>query len=85
MRVFWHQGGLHVHPESKREGQLLGELFNDLKVGKPPELDGPTCSGQTLGGQDLADFVVVNHQVLPSSEVLTRNNKQPVIAINKLR
>jgi hypothetical protein len=85
MRVFWHQGGLHVHPESKREGQLLTELFNCLKVGKPPELSGPTSSGQTSSGQDLADCIVVNHQIPPSSQVLTRNDKNPVIAINKLR
>lgn len=85
MRIFWHQGGLQVHPEGKREGQLLGELFKGLTVGRPPELDGPTSSGQTLGGQDLADCIVGDHQVSPSSEVLTRNNKQPVIAINKLR
>jgi hypothetical protein len=83
--VFWHQGGLHVHPESKREGQLLGELLNGLKVGKPPELDGPTTSGQSLGGQDLQDCLAGDHQILPSSNVLESHNKQTVVAINKVR
>ncbi len=23
MRIFWHQGGLHVHPESKREAMKV--------------------------------------------------------------
>lgn len=85
MRIFWHQGGLHVHPESKREGQLLTELFDSLKMGKPPELSGPTSSGQTLGGQDLADCIVGDHQVSPSGQILARNDKNPVIAIDKLR
>ena len=85
MRVFWHQGGLHVHPESKREGQLLVELFDHLKVGKPPELSGATNSGHTSGGQDLLDCLVGNHEILPSGEVLEPHNKQTVISINKLR
>ena len=85
MRVFWHQGGLHIHPESKREGQLLGELLNDLKVGRPPELDGPTTSGDTSSGQDLFDGIVRDHQVPPSSVVLNRDHKQTVIPIHKLR
>jgi hypothetical protein len=85
MRIFWHQGGLHVHPDSKREGQLLAELFNGLKIGKPPELDGPTSSGQTSSGQDLADCIIGDHQIPPSSVVLNLNHKQTVIPIHKLR
>ena len=85
MRIFWHQGGLQVHPESKREGQLLVELFDQLKVGKPPELEGATSSGHTLGGQDLLDCLVGDHEPLPSGKVLTPNNKQAVIPIHKLR
>lgn len=85
MRIFWHQGGLHVHPESKREGQLLAELFDDLKFGKPPELERATSSGCTSGGQELLDALVGNHQILPSSDILQPHNKQTVVSINKLR
>ena len=85
MRVFWHQGGLHVQPEGKRESQLLGELLKVLKVERPPELDGPTSTGQTSGGQDLLDCLAVDHEIPPSSIVLNRDNKQTVVPINKLR
>jgi hypothetical protein len=85
MRVFWHQGGLHVHPESKREGQLLAELFDHLKIGKPPELEGATSSGHTSGGQDLLDCIVGDYQIPPSGVVLESNHKQTVIPIHKLR
>lgn len=85
MRVFWHQGGLHIQPEGKRESHLLGELLKGLKVERPPEIDGPTCTGQTSGGQDLLDCLVVDHQVLPSGVVLQSDNKQTVVPINKLR
>ena len=85
MRVFWHQGGLHVHPESEREGQLLVELYDQLKIGKPLELSGAVSSGQTLGGQELLDCLSGDHQIFPSGNVLESHNKQTVVPINKLR
>jgi hypothetical protein len=38
MRIFWHEGGLHIHPESEREGRMLVEIVDRLKFEKPPEM-----------------------------------------------
>lgn len=60
MRVFWWQGGLHIHPESDVETEAILVLLDALKPGKPPEFCGPPAQdvhhdklGQVERGLDL--------------------------------
>jgi len=36
MRIFWHQGGLRLEPETPEEVDALSVLISDLKLAKPP-------------------------------------------------
>jgi hypothetical protein len=84
MKIFWHQGGLHVHPESKREGQTLAELLNHLTISKPPEAIASTGSGESSSGKDLFDSLTAEHQILPRGDAVKTTHKQSVVRINKL-
>ena len=85
MRVFWHDGGLQILPETPREGQLLVELLDKLKFGKPPEMLGSIPGGETTSsGESLYRSLVGNHQPSPSGFTGERDHKEHVIRIDKL-
>ena len=83
MRVFWHQGGLHIEPESDQERKALVMLVDNAKFGKPPGITVPGGSSE-LGSDQLFEAVIGDHQAGPRSLPGQRNNKQLVVSINKL-
>ena len=85
MRIFWHNGGLQLSPESKRESELLNELLLNIKFERAPQMSGPSNAGQSSGGEDLLDFLVGNHRIAPSSLSRQTGNKDTVVPIHKLR
>ena len=85
MRVFWHQGGLHIHPESEHEGHLLVEIVDRMKFEKPPEMQVSNPSGSSLSCHELAGSLIGGHEVVPSSLTTQTNDKKPVIRINERR
>ena len=84
MRIFWHEGGLHIHPESEHEGRMLVELVDRVKFEKPPEMQGFVSSGSSSSGECLFDRLVANHDVRPSGFSGKSHDKQTVIPIHKL-
>lgn len=62
MRVFWHQGGLQLQPESKRETELLAELTKNIRFEEPPETQDCIPGGQTELGSDRAFECIVGGQ-----------------------
>jgi len=83
MRVFWHNGGLRIHPESEHEGRMLVDIIDRLKFEKPPEMQVNNSSGSSLSCQELASSLIGSHEVVPPSLTGKTNNKQSVIRINK--
>ena len=57
MRIFWHEGGLHIQPESEREGRLLVELVSHLKFEKPPEMRDCIPGGETTSSREDLEVV----------------------------
>lgn len=85
MRVFWHEGGLHVHPESEHEGRMLVEFVDHLKFEKPPEMHNCIPGGETTSGSEgLFDALVGSHQSVPSSLPGKADDKKHVVCIDKL-
>jgi hypothetical protein len=85
MRIFWHGGGLHIHPETEREGRMLVELVEHLKFEKPPEMLYRTSSGTSSCCEDLFNSVGANHEISPSRNAGEAGNKNAVVSIHKLR
>jgi hypothetical protein len=85
MRIFWHNGGLQLLPETKREGELLDELSRNVKFERPPETNGLSNLGESSGGEDVLDRLMGNHHALPSSSARKLGDKNAVISIQKLR
>lgn len=84
MRIFWHEGGLHVHPESEHEGRMLVELVERLKFEKPPEMQSCIPGGETSSSSEgLFGSLAVNHELRPSSLPSERDHEQHVISIRK--
>jgi hypothetical protein len=85
MRVFWHEGGLHIHPESEHEGRMLVEIVDRLKFEKPPEMQVSNSSGSSLSCDDLVGSLIGNHEVVPMGLTAQTDDKKPVIRINERR
>jgi len=84
MRIFWHNGALTIQPESEREGQLLGELSQNLKFGRPSGMQNRIPSGETpSSGEGLFERIVTHHEARPSGLTGKRNDKQHIVAIDK--
>lgn len=84
MRVFWHNGGLVIEPESEREGQLLTELAENLKFGRPSGMQNRIPSGcSSSSSEELFNAVVGDHETSPSCLTSKRHDKQHVVAINE--
>jgi hypothetical protein len=83
MRIFWHQGGLHVHPEDEHEGRLLTRLLECLKFERPPEMQGGPSTGNYSSGDDALNDLMANHGVRPSNIPGKGRNNNAVIAIHK--
>ena len=63
MRIFWHQGGLHIEPEGDRERAALVEIVENVKFGKAPEMQQRIPGGcSELGGEEFFEAVVGNHE-----------------------
>lgn len=84
MRIFWHNGGVHVMPENDEESKLLCKLTENLKMEKPPEMQYCIPSGDTPSGDGLFELVVGNEQTSPSGLSGKTNHKKQVICINEL-
>lgn len=82
MKVSWHQGGLHIHPENEREGRVLSDLFGCLAPLHARHIDG-TGSGESSTCEELLNYSVANHQILPRRNAIKSSHKKPVIVINK--
>jgi hypothetical protein len=85
MRVFWHEGGLHIHPESEHEGRMLVEIVAQMKFEKPPEMRSSNPVVCSSGRQEFIDSIVGNHQVVPSGVSSQLNDKNPIIRIDERR
>jgi hypothetical protein len=85
MRVFWHEGGLHIHPESEHEGRMLVDIVDRVKFEKPPEMQVSNLGGSSLSGQDLASSLMGNREIVPISLTTQTHDKKPVIRINERR
>lgn len=85
MRVFWHEGGLHIHPESEHEGRLLVEIVDRMKFEKPPEMQVRNPSGSSLSCDELAGSLIGSHEVVPVGLTTQTNDKNPIIRINERR
>ena len=85
MRVFWHEGGLHIHPESEHEGRMLVELVDHLKFEKPLEMQGFSGVGASSSCQELADCLIGNHEIPPSRLTCQPDNKKSVVRISERR
>jgi len=84
MRIFWHNGSLMIEPESKREGDLLAELAENLKLGRPSGMQNRIPCGDTPSGSEgLYGALITHHEAGPSGLTSERNDQQHVIAINK--
>ncbi len=83
MRVFWHQGGLHIEPESDQERKALVTLVDNAKFGKPPGTSIPGGVSE-LGSDQLFEAVVGDHQARPRSLSSNPKHKQFIVPINKL-
>lgn len=85
MRIFWYQGGLQVQPENESEGRALVELVENLKIGKPPEMQNRTSgSGVASSGEELLKAFVGDAHTNPSSFSGKTRNQQRVVPIHKL-
>jgi hypothetical protein len=83
MRIFWHQGGLHIEPEGESERNLLVEIVQNLKVGKPPEMQRRIPSGcSASGSEDLFKALVANHEASPSSLPTQSHDEKQVVGVN---
>jgi len=85
MRVFWYQGGLHVHPEDEHEGRLLSELFELVKFEKPPEMNGCSNEGSSSSCEELLNLVSAEHGIPPRGYTIKASDKNTVVPIHKLR
>ena len=83
MRIFWHQGGLHLEPESEQERDALVILVANAKFGKSPGTVIPSGSSE-LGGDQFLDAITGNHKAGPRSLPSKANNQQHVVTIDKL-
>lgn len=83
MRVFWHEGGLHIHPESEHEGRMLVDIVDGLKFEKPPEMQVSNSGGNTSSCQELTDCLIGNHEVVPPRLTAQAKNQQSVVRIDK--
>lgn len=84
MRVFWHNGALQIIPEGKQEADLLCALTDNLKIGKPPEMQKSISGGESpLGSEDLFEAIVGNEKASPRGLSSKPNNKQFVVCIDK--
>lgn len=85
MRIFWHEGGLHVQPENENEGQALVALVNNLKFGKPPGMLNCIPGGEAESGSDkLLELLMGDHEPRPRGLSGETHHEQRVVAINKL-
>ena len=85
MRIFWHEGGLHIHPESEHEGRMLVEIVDRLKFEKPPEMQVSNSSGSSSSCQELTNRLIGNHQVPPSSLATQSKDRHSIVRINERR
>lgn len=84
MRIFWHDGGLQILPESAREAHLLVELVDQLKFGKPPEMRESIPGGETTSSSEgLFSSLSCNHELGPSSLSCESHDKKHVVSIRK--
>jgi len=85
MRVFWHNGALQLLPETAREGQLLAELYKNLKFERPAGTQGCIPAGDcSLGSEGLFEATVSDEKTGPRRLTRKTNNKQFVVSIDKL-
>lgn len=83
MRIFWHQGGLHIEPEGDQERVALATLVDNVSFGMPQGTIIPSGASE-LGGDQLFEAVAGNHEAGPRSFASKGHHKQHVISINKL-
>jgi hypothetical protein len=85
MKVFWHQGGLQIQPESEKETKLIADLLACIQFEEPetsPRKTASGVSGSSLSCEELFDSIVSNRQVLPGGLPLKPRDKQAVIPIH---
>jgi hypothetical protein len=76
MRVFWHQGGLHIQPQTDDETQALIRLLD--MAGTEPEPEAQTGSGSSeLGSDGLLD-----DEIAPRRFTRKPSNEDAVIIID---
>jgi hypothetical protein len=84
MRVFWHNGGLMIEPENKREEELLIELAGNLSFGKPSGMQNRIPSGDTPSGSEgLFERIGTDHETRPRGLTSKSNDKKHIVAIDK--
>ena len=83
MRIFWHQGGLHIEPEGERERAALVEIVENVRFGKPPEMRQRIPGGcSELGGEEFFEAVVGNHEASPSGNASECSDEKHIVGIN---
>jgi hypothetical protein len=83
MRIFWHQGGLHIEPEGENERNLLVEIVRNLKVGKPPEMQRRISGGcSESGSEDLFEALAGDHKAIPSSFTSQSHDKKHIAGVD---
>jgi hypothetical protein len=80
MKVFWHQGGLHIEPESDRERSALVTLTENMKLYEPPRTIQRANSGSGQLGSDLLE-VLGCHDVGVRPIPGDLNDKNPVVGV----
>lgn len=86
MRIFWHQSGLHLAPESEADQCLLVRLSETtFRWGHSDrhKSSGPGESTTNLGGQELFDLVARDQKISPGSLAGEPDNKKAIIGINE--
>jgi hypothetical protein len=84
MRAFWHNGGLHILPESKADSELLCSFSDAIGVGKSLGMRNCIPKGDCQSGDGLFELLVGNKQACPSGNSGKLDHEKQVICINKL-
>lgn len=56
MHIFWHNDGVSLRPDNEQEHRALVLLFENVKVGWPPELI--SC----VSGEQAQDDLISHHE-----------------------
>ncbi len=80
MRIFWHQGGLHIEPEGDKERVALAALTENITFGRPAGTVIPAGESE-LGSEHLFERLIGDHQNSPGGLPGKPNDKKHVISI----